>query len=60
MIESNNDFDSLIYSTGKSLKEHANTLDDATKKEIRKAVEEDRLVKDSDDYLKSKTESLSL
>ena len=44
------------------MKEHANTLDDETKKEIRKAIEEDRLVKDNDDldYLRSKTESLSL
>mmetsp|Transcript_8235 Transcript_8235/g.17793 ORF Transcript_8235/g.17793 Transcript_8235/m.17793 type:complete len:685 (-) Transcript_8235:81-2135(-) len=60
-IEAKNEIDSLIYSTEKSLKEHAEKLDDDTKKEIEKALEEARLVKDSDnlDDLKSKTEALS-
>eukprot|EP00580_Thalassiosira_gravida_P007248 CAMPEP_0201642780 /NCGR_PEP_ID=MMETSP0493-20130528/26968_1 /ASSEMBLY_ACC=CAM_ASM_000838 /TAXON_ID=420259 /ORGANISM="Thalassiosira gravida, Strain GMp14c1" /LENGTH=684 /DNA_ID=CAMNT_0048117053 /DNA_START=140 /DNA_END=2194 /DNA_ORIENTATION=- len=60
-IESKNEIDSLIYSTEKSLKEHDEKLDEETKKEVSKAIEEARLVKDSDDVdeLKSKTEALS-
>ncbi len=61
VIESKNEIDSLIYSTEKSLKEHADKLDDETKKEVEKAIEEARLVKDSDDLdsLKSKISALS-
>eukprot|EP01083_Nonionella_stella_P230783 815511_1 len=61
VIESKNEIDSLIYSTDKSLKEHADKVDDETKKEVEKALEEARLVKDSDDLddLKAKTEALS-
>merc|ERR1712070_476583 len=61
VIESKNQIDSLIYSTDKSLKEHADKLDDETKKEVEKAIEEARLVKDSDDLeeLKAKTEALN-
>jgi len=60
-IEAKNDIDSLIYSTEKSLKEHEEKLDEEVKKEVNKAIEEARLVKDSDDVddLKSKTEALS-
>merc|ERR1712127_381481 len=60
-IESKNEIDSLIYSTEKSLKEHADKLDEETKKEVEKAIEEARLVKDSDDIddLKAKNEALS-
>jgi len=61
VIESKNEIDSLIYGTEKSLKEHEDKLDDETKKEVEKAIEEARLVKDSDDLddLKSKSEALS-
>ena len=61
VIESKNQIDSLIYSTDKSLKEHADKLDEETKKEVEKAVEEARLVKDSYDLeeLKAKTDALN-
>lgn len=61
VIESKNEIDSLIYSTDKSLKEHAEKLDDAVKKEVEKAIEDAKAVKDSDDLdeLKAKTEALS-
>jgi molecular chaperone DnaK len=61
VIESKNEIDSLIYSTEKSLKEHSDKLDDATKTEVEKAIEEARLVKDSDDLevLKARTSALS-
>jgi len=60
-IEARNEIDSLVYGTEKSLKEHAEKLDDEVKKEVEKAIEEARLVKDSDDLddLKAKTEALS-
>ncbi len=61
VIESKNEIDSLIYSTDKSLKEHSEKLGDDVKKEVEKAIEEARLVKDSDnlDDLKAKTDALS-
>eukprot|EP00804_Cyclotella_cryptica_P030374 CCRYP_011884-RA/>CCRYP_011884-RA protein AED:0.01 eAED:0.01 QI:0/0/0/1/1/1/2/0/672 len=61
VIESKNEIDSLIYSTEKSLKEHSDKLGEDVKKEVEKAIEEARLVKDSDnlDDLKSKTDALS-
>merc|ERR1711966_344345 len=60
-IDTRNELDSLIYSTEKSLKEHGEKLDEETKKEVEKAIEEGRLAKDSDDLeeLKAKTEALS-
>jgi len=60
-IEAKNEIDSLIYSTEKSLKDNGDKIDEETKKEVEKAIEEARLVKDSDslDDLKSKTEALS-
>jgi len=61
VIESKNEIDSLIYSSEKSLKDNAEKIDEETKKELEKAIEEARLVKDSDDLdeLKAKTEALS-
>ena len=61
VIESKNEIDSLIYGTEKSLKEHVDKIDDLTKKEVEKAIEEARLVKDSDNLeeLKAKTAALS-
>ena len=60
-IEAKNEIDSLIYSTEKSLKDNTDKIDEETKKEVEKAIEEARLVKDSDDLddLKSKTDALS-
>merc|ERR1711862_774616 len=57
-IEAKNEIDSLIYSTEKSLKENEDKLDEETKKEVRKALEDARAVKDGDD-LKTRTEALS-
>jgi len=48
-IESKNEIDSLIYSTEKSLTEHAEKLDEETKAEIDKAIAEAKEVKDGDD-----------
>jgi len=61
VIESKNEIDSLIYSTEKSVKEHADKLSEEVKTEVEKAIEEARLVKDNDDLdeLKAKTEALS-
>jgi molecular chaperone DnaK len=61
VIESKNEIDSLIYSTDKSLKEHGEKLGDDVKKEVEKAIEDAKAVKDSDDLdeLKAKTEALS-
>merc|ERR1711966_626071 len=61
VIETKNELDSLTYSTKKSLEEHGDKLDEETKKEVEKAIEEGRLAKDSDDLeeLKAKTEALS-
>lgn len=60
-IEARNEIDSLVYSTEKSLKEHAEKLDDATKKEVETALEEARLAKDSDDLdeVNAKKEALA-
>merc|ERR1711966_547456 len=57
VIEAKNDADSILYSSEKSYTEHKDKLDEETKKEVEKALEEARLVKDSDDLdeLKSKT-----
>jgi len=59
-VESKNEIDSLIYSTEKTLGEHAEKLDAEVKSEVEKAIEEARAVKDSDDLdeLKAKTEAL--
>jgi len=61
MIETKNDLDSLIYSTEKSLLDHADKLDDETKKEVQKAVDEAKAVKESEDLddVKAKKEALS-
>lgn len=48
-IEARNEIDSLIYSTEKSLVDHAEKLDEATKTEVQKAVSEAKEAKDSDD-----------
>jgi len=60
-IETKNELDSLIYSTEKSLADNAEKLDDETKTEVQKAVDEAKAVKDSDDLdaLKEKKDALS-
>merc|ERR1711966_7670 len=49
VIESRNEIDSLIYSTEKSLTEHAEKLEDGVKTEVEKAIQEARDVKDAED-----------
>jgi molecular chaperone DnaK len=49
MIESKNEIDSLIYSTEKSMAEHSEKLDEATKQEIEKAIANAKEAKDKDD-----------
>merc|ERR1712071_422042 len=60
-IEARNEIDSLIYSTEKSLTDNAEELDAETKTEVEKAIEEAKLVIDSDDLddIKAKSEALS-
>lgn len=48
MIESKNEIDSLIYSTEKSMTEHAEKIDEATKQEIEKAIANAKEAKDKD------------
>jgi molecular chaperone DnaK len=48
-IEAKNEIDSLIYSTEKSLTDHADKLDAETKAEIEKAIAEAKEVKDGED-----------
>ena len=49
MIESKNEIDSLIYSTEKSMTEHSEKLDEATKQELEKAIANAKEAKDKDD-----------
>jgi molecular chaperone DnaK len=49
MIETKNEIDSLIYSTEKSMTEHSEKLDEATKQEIEKAIANAKEAKDKDD-----------
>lgn len=60
-IETRNEMDSLIYSTEKSLTDHAEKLDADTKTEIEKAIADAKEVKDSDDLdaLTSKKDALN-
>jgi len=59
-VESRNEIDSLIYSTEKTLGEHAEKLDADVKAEVEKAIEEAKAVKDGEDLeeLKAKSEAL--
>lgn len=60
-IEARNDIDSLIYSTEKSLTDHAEKLDAETKSAVEKAIAEAKEVKDGDDLEKitAKKDALS-
>ena len=48
MIDSKNEIDSLVYSTEKSMTEHSEKLDEATKQEIEKAIANAKEAKDKD------------
>jgi len=48
LVEQRNQAETLIYSTEKSLEEHGDKLDDATKDEIKAALEELKTAKDGD------------
>ena len=59
MIDAKNDIDSLIYTTEKSLAEHGDKLDEATKQEVEKAIANAKEAKDKDtldDVVKAKDE----
>jgi molecular chaperone DnaK len=60
-IELKNEMDSLIYSTEKSLTDHASKLDEETKKAVEKAIAEAKEVKESQDVeeIKQKKDALS-
>ncbi|MDY6820023.1 MAG: molecular chaperone DnaK [Deferribacterota bacterium] len=55
LIEVRNQADNIIYSTEKSLKEHGDKIDENTKAEIEKALEELKKVQNEDDINKIKT-----
>lgn len=62
MVEAKNELESLIHSVEKNLSEHADKLDDATKEEINKAVEEAKALPTegaSLEDVKAKSEALS-
>ena len=61
-IEARNEIDALVYSTEKSLTEHAEKLDEDTKKEIEKAIAEAKEAKESDDLdeINAKKDALNL
>merc|ERR1712127_680652 len=60
-IEAKNEMDSLIYGTEKNLTDNGDKLDDETKAEVNKAIEEAKAVKDSEELeeIKEKSEALS-
>jgi len=61
MIEARNQADSLVYTTEKALKEHADKVDDETKKAIETALGELKTAMEGADseVIKSKTEALA-
>lgn len=60
-VEARNELDSLVHSVTKSLSEHGDKLDAATKEEVQRSLDEARaLAPDADlDLLKEKTSALS-
>lgn len=60
-IEAKNEIDSLIYSTERSLVDNADKLDEEIKKEVQKAIDEAKEVKDGDDLeaITAKKDALS-
>ena len=61
LIEIRNQADGIVYTTEKSLKEHADKIDEETKKNIETALEELKAVMDGDDKdaINSKMEALA-
>ncbi len=61
LVEARNNADSLIYTTEKSLREVGDKIDEATKSEINKAIEELKKAIEGDDVeeIKRKTEALT-
>lgn len=61
LIDLKNEIDSLIYSAEKSVIDNGDKLDEATKKEVEKAIAEAKDVKDSEDFdaISAKKEQLS-
>merc|ERR1712127_225168 len=61
LIESNNEIDSLIYSTEKSVTDNGDKLDAETKSEVEKAIAEAKEVKDGEDLdaINEKKEALN-
>merc|ERR1712146_267923 len=60
MVEAKNELESLIHSVEKNLGEHAEKLDDATKEEINKAVEEAKALPTEGASLEDKAKSEAL
>ena len=60
-IEAKNEIDSLIYGTEKNLTDNGDKLDDETKVEVNKAIEEAKAVKDGEDLdeIKEKSDALN-
>jgi molecular chaperone DnaK (HSP70) len=60
-IEARNEIDSLVHNVGKQLEEHSEKLDDATKEEVKKAMDEASALGEdaSVDELKEKSKALS-
>jgi molecular chaperone DnaK len=60
-VEKRNELDSLVHSVGKSLAEHNDKLDDATKTEVQAALDEAKKVEDGIDLeaLTAKVQALS-
>mmetsp|Transcript_1538 Transcript_1538/g.2146 ORF Transcript_1538/g.2146 Transcript_1538/m.2146 type:complete len:693 (-) Transcript_1538:148-2226(-) len=61
LIDVKNEIDSLIYSTEKSVADNAEKLDEETKKEVEKAIEDAKAVKDGEDFddITAKKEALN-
>lgn len=59
-IESRNELDGLIHSVSKNLQEHGSKLDEATKAEIEKSIEEAKAVTESTDLEVIKQRSANL
>jgi len=60
-IEARNELDSLVHNVGKQLEEHGDKLDDATKEEVKKAVDEAAACNDDtpSEEIKEKSKALS-
>lgn len=61
LVDTKNSADSLVDQTTKTMKEHGDKVDEATKKSIQSAIDDLKAVKDSDDVnaIKQKIEALT-